>query len=91
MVRTLSLGALFAATASAILITPAVDIADDGPVFRITIPPQFHNPPSPFSALSPVRHAVPKEIFPETPKVADKGIWKTFLLPIKGSHESLVS
>lgn len=95
MYHKLALGAWLAATAGALLVPPAVDIAEDGPVFRIAIPvPQEPNRHSlgPFSPLSPFRYAVPKgPSFPEPPKVADKGVWKSFLLPIKGSHESLVS
>jgi hypothetical protein len=96
MLHNLGLGALLAATAGAILIPPAVEIAED-PVFRITVPipsrtsnhPSHHNP---FAALSPFRHAVGKgPAFKDPPKVADRGIWTTYLLPIKGSHESLVS
>jgi hypothetical protein len=94
MFHNLGLGALLAATAGAILIPPAVDVAGDDPIFRITvpIPPNRHSHDNPFAALSPFRHAVGKgPAFLHPPKVADKGVWGIYLLPIKGSHESLVS
>ena len=97
MLHNLGLGALLAATAGAILIPPSVDTAKDGPIFRITVPipppsSNRHSHDNPFAALSPFRHAVGKgPAFPDAPKVADRGIWRTYLLPIKGSHESLVS
>jgi hypothetical protein len=91
MLHNLGLGALLAATAGAVLIPPAVNIVNDGPVFRITVPvsPRPHHG-NPFAALAPSRHAVANApVFPVTPNVADKGIWRTYLLPIKGTHESL--